>query len=60
MIEEKSLKGKGWYCDDYCISVDPDILVGLKNLFRDILELTYVDAFRYLRGIDVCSAESKI
>ena len=56
IAEESSKRNiKTWECNEYCKTVDPDILKELKLLFDDLLYFTYTDAYQYLRVIDDCS-----
>ena len=58
-LADSSKSKKNWYCNNYCKVVDPDILKDLKQLFEDLLYFTYVDANKYLKQIDICSAETR-
>ncbi|KAJ8682163.1 hypothetical protein QAD02_017955 [Eretmocerus hayati] len=48
-----------WVCDEYCRSVDVDILKELKYLFDDFVVQKYTDARDFFRHIDECSSKAR-
>lgn len=55
---ESNTKSKIWQCNGFCKTIDPDILIELKNLFQDLIYFTYTDVYNFLKNIDFCSAQS--
>ncbi|KAJ8671911.1 hypothetical protein QAD02_003170 [Eretmocerus hayati] len=51
---------KYWICDDYCRTLDVDVLKEVKELFYDLSQLSYRDVNEFIRDFDTCSSETAV
>lgn len=56
LVDKNVKKSKTWVCNDYCKVIDVKILLELKSLFCEILDLGFHSTQKYLKKFDICSA----
>ncbi|KAJ8682316.1 hypothetical protein QAD02_018108 [Eretmocerus hayati] len=48
-----------WVCDDYCREIDVDTVQEIKDLYYDVMVLSYKNLDTFISNVDVCSVQTR-